>query len=64
LPQAVVKPLLPFLNTTATEDGNRYWHIVLEPDESGRLNLVIPKKGDRMALGPYEVQLIGAVRKE
>lgn len=57
LPHAVLKTILPFLNTTSTDDGTRYWHLVVEPDATGQLSIVLPRKGERIPLRPYELQL-------
>lgn len=57
IPNKKIVELLPYLNTTPKEDGKTYWHIHLHPADDGSYHLLIPKKGEKMNMEPYEVKL-------
>lgn len=51
-------PVLPLLNKTEKEDDKSYWHIHVDPNESGVYELKIPNNKN-LNLEPYKVALSG-----
>ncbi len=58
IPQKVLQPLLPNLNTTEKDDGTMKWHIKIVEEPSGDFFLWIPKQPDNLSLNGYIVQLL------
>ena len=52
IPQTEMKTILPHLHSTAPKDGKIYWHIHLKEGAAG-LELLIPKNGQTLPLGPF-----------
>lgn len=55
IPQRILKPLLPELNSTVRE-GQEYRHVHLT-ERSGEMALLLPRKSDVFSLKPYELPL-------
>lgn len=58
LPYKFISDLLPYLNTTPM-DEKTYWHIHLQPGSNGEYFLLVPKKGEKINLKPYELYFQG-----
>ncbi len=57
IPYQIVSKILPHLNKTEKTDRT-YWHIHLQPSENGKYYLLVPKKGEKLDLEPYKLQLL------
>jgi len=56
IPVATLKPLLSFLNTTTTKEGNTYWHIHLA-ERPGGLELLVPKRDENLPIQQFAVSV-------
>lgn len=54
IPISIIKPLLPFLNTTTPKDGNTYWHIHLVERADG-MELLVPKRDDNLSIRQFSL---------
>ena len=52
VPHERIKKLLPYLNRTP----DRHWHIFLEENDAGQVELALPKTGSKIGLGEFEVR--------
>ncbi|MFA6267897.1 MAG: DUF262 domain-containing HNH endonuclease family protein [Pseudolabrys sp.] len=53
IPHDRIAKLLPHLNRS----GERHWHLTLEENGSGQIELAVPKSGSRIGLGEFELKL-------
>jgi hypothetical protein len=57
VPYEVLEPIIPYLNVTENDEGITHWHLQINPPENGEYQFVIPKKGEKLSLKKYEIQL-------
>jgi hypothetical protein len=53
IPHDRISKLLPHLHRS----GDRHWHLVLEENAAGQIELAIPKTGSKIGLTEFEVKI-------
>ncbi len=51
------KNIIPYLNATENSDQLSHWHLLISPAENGEYQLALPKKGEKLSLKKYEIQM-------
>ena len=57
VPYSILEGLIPYLGTTDKDEEVSHWHLQINPPENGEYQFVIPKKGEKLGLKKYEIQM-------